>query len=183
MFHEFMCDRTPDSDRSGEYVASSPLSVLASGLEQLEATRSRLSKENILTNMFRLLFVQSPRDFSPTARILTNSLGPAWGGESLGVGNSTVSQAVQAATGLTRTAIRKLYAKLGDLGSIASEAKQRQSLLFQHRSLSIADLWDSMQSISKRAGAGSGTARLAACTLLLRRCSSIEIKYVTRALL
>lgn len=93
-----------------------PYSFLAHTLATLSGTRSRIVILNTLTNCLRTITKHHPQSLLPALYLLSNSLSPPYSPLELGLGGSTISKAIQHVSGLTASALKRLYNTTGDPG-------------------------------------------------------------------
>ena len=108
-----------------------PYSLLAAALEALEATKSRLKKETILTNAFRLMMANnvSVEEVEAACYLLApgkdaqqggHRLRPDWVSEKpLSIGYKAISAALMEATGASQVEMKRLSHELHDMGLVA----------------------------------------------------------------
>ena len=95
-----------------------PYSFLAHTLAILSGTRSRIAILNTLTNCLRTITKHHPQSLLPALYLLSNSLSPPYSPLELGLGGSTISKAIQHVSGLTASALKRLYNTTGDPGKL-----------------------------------------------------------------
>ena len=95
---------------------SAPYSFLAHALATLSGTRSRIAIMNVLTNALRTVIKFHPASLRSTLYLLSNALSPPYSTVELGLGPSVLSKAIQDVSGLTASALRRLYNSTGDPG-------------------------------------------------------------------
>lgn len=98
--------------------SAAPYSFLAHALATLSGTRSRIAIMNVLTNTLRTIIKYHPASLRPTLYLLSNSLSPPYSPIELGLGPSILSKAIQEVSGLTSSALRRLYNSTGDPGEL-----------------------------------------------------------------
>lgn len=95
-----------------------PYSFLAHTLATLSGTRSRIAKLDTLTNALRTICRQHSPSLLPALYLVSNSLSPPYSPIELGLGPSTISKAIQHVSGLSSTALKRLYNQTGDPGKL-----------------------------------------------------------------
>ena len=90
-----------------------PYLHLAWAFELLCSTTRRLTKADVLVNMFRSLMALAPEDVLPAVYLSSNKLASSFEGIDINVGGSTVSAAVIQATGTSSEKMKQLYTELG----------------------------------------------------------------------
>jgi DNA ligase 1 len=100
--------------------SAAPYAFLAHTLATLSGTRSRITIMHVLTNALRTIIKYHPASLRPALYLLSNSLSPPYSPTELGLGPSIVSKAIQDVSGLTSSALRRLYNTTGDPGELES---------------------------------------------------------------
>jgi DNA ligase-1 len=159
-----------------------PYSFLVHSLSTLSGTRSRKLILNTLTNTLRTLIRHHPAALLPTLYLLSNSLSPPYIPTELGLGPSTISKCIQNVSGLSSTALKKLYARTGDAGDVAFEAKSKVLTLIPHPPLLITLLYESLLKISRTKGPGAIRKKLQIVEKLLGSAKGEETRYLVRTL-
>lgn len=95
-----------------------PYSFLAHTLATLSGTRSRIAKLDTLTNALRTICRQHSLSLLPALYLVSNSLSPPYSPIELGLGPSIISKAIQHVSGLSSTALKRLYNQTGDPGKL-----------------------------------------------------------------
>ena len=163
-----------------------PYAHLAATCAALCATRSRLSKTQILTNSFRALLHLSPQDVLPSLCLLTGSVAPASAPNSdLRCGSSAISAALREATGASAAQLSDAARASGDLGDAAAQLKCSQRLLLLPPPLTVSDLLSQLHSLAAvGGGAGAGARRKTILVSLLRATRGAEEpRFLVRSLL
>ncbi|KAM7278267.1 hypothetical protein ACFE04_005401 [Oxalis oulophora] len=143
---------------------AAPYIHLARTFELVEAEKGKIKATSMLCNMFRSLLVLSPEDVLPAVYLcthkiaadhenmdyvflwrITNSLKMA---QELNIGGSLVTSALEEACGTSKTKIRDMYNKCGDLGDVAQQCRQTQKLLAPPPPLLIRHVFSSLRRIS-----------------------------------
>ncbi|CCM01478.1 uncharacterized protein FIBRA_03532 [Fibroporia radiculosa] len=159
-----------------------PYSFLAHTLSSLSGTRSRITIINILTNALRTITGQHPPSLLPALYLLSNSLSPPYSPIELGLGPSIISKAVQHVSGLTSTALRRLYNSTGDPGDVAYEAKSNVRTLIPHPPLHVPDVYDALLQIALARGQGAANQKQKIVEKLLVAAKGEEIRFLVRTL-
>jgi|EP00624_Nannochloropsis_granulata_P007074 hypothetical protein len=103
----------PSSDGCWPRGQPAPYLHLAWAFELLCSTTRRLTKADVLVNMFRSLMALAPGDVLPAVYLSSNKLASSFEGIDINVGGSTVSAAVVQATGTSSEKMKQLYVELG----------------------------------------------------------------------
>ena len=89
---------------------AAPYSFLSRVLAMLSQTRSRILMLNILTNALRMLILHDANSIVPSMYMISNSLAPPYVPVELGLGPMIIIKALQAVSGLSAAALRKVRA-------------------------------------------------------------------------
>ena len=95
----------------------------------ITSTRSRIKIVDTLTNLLRLLIISDSPSLLPAVWLATNSIGPGYENNELGLGGSILSKAILKVSGISKPALKALGNKYGDPGDVAFDAKVRQRTL------------------------------------------------------
>ncbi|KAI0032476.1 ATP-dependent DNA ligase [Vararia minispora EC-137] len=161
---------------------SAPYSFLAHTLSSLSETRSRILILNILTNTLRVLLRHHPASLLPALYLLSNSLSPPYLPVELGLGPSTIAKCIHSVSGISHTALRKLYTSTGDAGDVAFEAKSKVRTLIPHPPLLISSLYSSLLKIASAKGQGAQRERQRIVESLLVSAKGQEVRFLVRTL-
>ncbi|KAL9274838.1 DNA ligase 6-like protein, partial [Drosera capensis] len=159
-----------------------PYIHLARTFDLLESEKGKIKATSMLCNMFRSLLALSPQDVLPAVYLCTNKIAPDHQNMELNIGGGLVTTALVEACGTNRNKIRDMYNRLGDLGDVAQECQQTQSLLIPPPSLLIKDVFSALREISIQSGTGSTAKRKGIILGLMRSCRDKEIKFIVRTL-
>ncbi|OJA13073.1 hypothetical protein AZE42_01894 [Rhizopogon vesiculosus] len=159
-----------------------PYSFLVHALVTLSGTRSRIVILNTLTNTLRTLLNWHRPSLLPSLYLLSNCLSPPYSPVELGIGSSVISKAIQHISGLTSSALRRLYNSSGDPGDVAFEAKSNVRTLIPHPPLPIAAVYDSLLNIANSKGQGAAKQKQAIVEKLLVAAKGEESRYLVRTL-
>lgn len=175
-----------------------PYRVLAVALDALEATKSRLSKDTILTNAFRALLAMSASVeevaascylFAPAkdAQSGGHRLRPDWAeGKPLSIPHKSITASLLEATGSTKAEMNRLYHELHDTGEVAlalRDAGGRQKLLKKPAPLTAGSVRKALLALSELSGQGVERAKTAKLGALLRAAEGTELKWLARTFL
>ncbi|KAL8161820.1 hypothetical protein V2J09_013309 [Rumex salicifolius] len=162
---------------------SAPYIHLARTFELVEGEKGKIKATSILCNMFRRnLLDLSPEDVLPAVYLCTNKIAADHENMELNIGGSLVTGALEEVCGTSKSKIREMYNNLGDLGDVAQECRQTQSLLVPPSALLIRDVFSTLQKISLQTGNGSTAKKKSLIVGLLRSCREKEIKFLVRTL-
>ena len=176
-----------------------PYSHVAAALEAVEATRSRLAKELILTNAFRAaLALQASAEcheamcylLAPTKDAQTGGhrIRPDWSPDSapLGLTSTAIRNAVLETSGASRAQFSAAYKKSGDSGSAALSLREcggRQTLLLQPQPLTAAGVLKTLRALPSLSGTGAESRKSQRLASLLRAARGVETKWLVRTFL
>lgn len=93
-----------------------------------------------------------------------------------------ISKAIQHISGLTSSALRRLYNSLGDPGDVAFEARTNIRTLVPHPPLFIADVYECLLKIANSKGQGAAKQKQAIVEKLLVAAKGEESRYLARTL-
>lgn len=161
---------------------NAPYSFLAHALSMLSATRSRILILNILTNTLRALIVYHPASLLPALYLLSNTFSPPYSPIELGLGSSVITKALQHVSGLSSTALRKLYNETGDAGDVAFAAKSSLRTLVAHKPLTILGVYRTLMQIAHSKGQGSVKLKQSLVEKLLVSANGEETRFLVRTL-
>ncbi|KAJ0971603.1 hypothetical protein J5N97_019562 [Dioscorea zingiberensis] len=159
-----------------------PYLHMARTFDLVEREKGKLRTTTMLCNMFRSLIALSPEDVLPAVYLCTNRIAADHENMELNIGGNLVVAALEEACGANKSKIREMYNAVGDLGDVAQECRQTQSLLAHPRPLSIQNLFDTLQKISLETGNGSAVRRKNLVVNLMRSCRGMEMKFLVRTL-
>ena len=175
-----------------------PYAHVAAALDAVSATRSRLTKELVLTNAMRapLTLGATPADIEALCYLLSpakdaqsggHRLRPDWSADArpLGITHGALTAAILEATGANRAQLSAAYAKLRDSGDAALALRDgstggRQLLLVKPAPLSVAGVHRTLLQLSTMSGSGVEKTKSAKLSALLRAARGTEIKWLVR---
>ncbi|XP_044468176.1 DNA ligase 6 isoform X2 [Mangifera indica] len=159
-----------------------PYIHLARTFDLVEAEKGKIKAMSMLCNMFRSLLALSPEDVLPAVYLCTNRIAADHENIELNIGGSLVTSALEEACRTNRSKIRDMYNRLGDLGDVAQECRQTQTLLAPHSPLFVKDVYSVLRKISVQTGSGSTGRKKSLIVNLMRSCREKEIKFLVRTL-
>lgn len=124
-----------------------PYIHLARTFDIVEGEKGKIKATSMLSNMFRSLLALSPEDVLPAIYLCTNKIAADHENMELNIGGSLVASALEEACGTNRAKIREMHNILGDLGDVAQECRQTQSLLLPPSPLLIRDVYSVLRKI------------------------------------
>lgn len=173
----------PDDERK-----AAPFGLLSRAFVLLSSTRSRLKIVTVLTNVLRVLLTHDPTAVLPAVYLVSNHIAPSYDGVELGVGGRTLNRVVSSVTSASPALMKQLWARTGDPGDVAFEARKARGnrrLFFGPAppALLISGVFDTLLSIAASTGQGSANRKADLVTRLLRATRGEEIRFVARILL
>src|SRR5579872_462933 len=176
----------PEGDESP---SSSNFLEFAETCGQVEATRSKLAKIEIVSNYFRKL---SDKDLRIASTFLSGKVfAPGFPTSEINVGYSLIWKAVSSFHSVQDSELSQYYFKYGDMGSaiedwLRSNGKQdrRSGKLFSEESdLRLSDFYDALVDLAKASGKGSTSRRLGILERVFTLAKDpIEVKLIVRIL-
>lgn len=155
--------------------------TLVSFYEKLESTTKRLEKTFIISE---LLDKTSKDDLTAVIYLIQGEVFPSWSEEKTGVSSRLIIKAIAAASGMSPGKIEKDWAKIGDLGEVASNLikTKHQKTLFSKK-LTVKKVFENIRKLSTLVGQGTVSKKIALVAELLTSSSSEEAKFITRTVL
>ncbi|KAF5370718.1 hypothetical protein D9758_001891 [Tetrapyrgos nigripes] len=159
-----------------------PYSFLAHALSTVCATRSRITILDTLSNAFRVILTRHSQSLLPAIYLLSNTMSPPYSSLELNIGPSVISQAIQHVSGLTPSALRKLYNNFGDIGDVAFAAKSNTRTLIPHPPLLVSFVYKTMYKIATSHGQGAAKQKQKLVETLLVAAKGEESRFLARTL-
>ena len=147
-----------------------------------EGTRARTAKVAALASALTDVFANAPAHLPFAARFLTGTMLPTEDGRTLGAGGRLVFEAAMSVTGMPAEELGTRARRAGDLGTAIGEAVEAAALAGRPTAAGLR-IEDAEAVALALAGTGSRGKKLEALCEALARCSAIEARYLTRALL
>lgn len=145
-------------------------------LEKLENTASRIEMYGVLAELFR---DAKPEEVAPVAYLCEGRLLPAFEGLETGMGDRFAAAAIANAVEISLEEVTGLYAKIGDLGSVAEQSTPRS----RRSQLEMLEVYESLLGIARTSGRGSAEDKQRQLTNLLKRATPLENRYLVRIIL
>jgi DNA ligase-1 len=174
-----------------DWTGPMPYKTLCDALALIEETSSRLAIQVCLTKLLRsILLTRTAKDDLLTVLYLaSNSVAPAFDCVELGIGDAILIKAISEATGSSSAQIKARYQKEGDLGSVASQAKNQQRTLggffasnAVKKVLSAKEVLTVFRQIASTKGNSSQKQKVDSIKKLLVVATQLETKYIIRGL-
>ncbi len=157
---------------------------LAEFFEKLEATSSRLSLIEILSDLFK---EASASEIPMISYLLQGRVAPFYEAVEIGMAEKSVAKSMSRVYGKDVEEITKLYGKAGDLGKVASELASHPEFIsgsknrFRIKSgMTVKEVFDALLKITTFSGDGTVENKVAALSDLLEKSSGIEAKHLVR---
>jgi len=148
---------------------------LASYLERLEATPSRLEITRILSELFK---ASSISEIDKVVYLSLGILAPNYEGLLLNLAEKMIIRTLARAYQKDSANVLGLFKKLGDIGTVAQELSIGRKP--QGTSLSVTDVYERLLDIAKDNGEGSQDRKIEMTSSLLKNLDSLSVRFVTR---
>jgi len=150
-------------------------SELTEYFEKLEATASRLSLIEILSELFK----KTPAaEIEKIVYLIQGRLAPFFVPIEIGMAEKTVAEALAMAYGSTKEEVLQSYQDLGDMGLAAYELAQSSKL--KPQALSVDEVVNTLTQIANTKGNGTVEKRQILLSDLLKKLDSISAKHLVR---
>jgi hypothetical protein len=165
-----------------------PFEVLCQAFADIEAITSRLAIQEILTTLFRKIFLKTPNSMTDVLYLASNSVAAAYECVELGIGDAILLKAVAAATGTAVPMIKQKYETAGDLGSVAAACKGKQKTLggffgaTAKVPLTVTEVLKVFREIAETKGNQAQKGKIEKIQKLVVRATTVETKYIIRGL-
>lgn len=149
---------------------------LTAYFERLEATTSRNTMIQILAEMLRH---PAAEEMDKVVYLCQGRLVPFFEPLEIGVGERLAEDAIALAYGATKTEVRRVYDRLGDMGLAAAElatAGERPP----EDGVTVLDVYARLDEIARASGAGAVERRVNTLAATLRRLDPRSAKYLAR---
>jgi len=156
-------------------------SILADTYEKLEETSAKLSKTNILSELF------SKTSSEKLPKVVLLAIGrvfPSYSEFELGIATQMMIKAISKATGFKTKEIEKKFKETGDLGLATEECiKSKKQTILLKKKLTIDMLFENLQKLAHITGVGSQERKLNLIAELLVSAKPKEARYIVRTIL
>ena len=147
-------------------------------LEQLEQTSSRLTLIDILSELFKVVKAD---EIDKVVYLIQGRVGPFSEAVEIGMSEKLVAASIGRAYDTDKEKVLKEYAKVGDLGKVASQlASHPEREKRAEGSLAVNEVFDTLTEIAKTTGAGTVEKRINLLAGLLRVSDPISAKHLAR---
>ena len=156
-------------------------SILAETYEKLEKESGKIKKTEILSELIKKI----PTDILPKVILLVSGkIFPFYSEEKTGIANQMMIKAISKSTGISESEINNKLKDLGDLGLVAEDCiKLKKQKTLSQKSLTIENVYENIQKLSKIVGTGSQERKLNLITELLASAKPKEARYIVRTIL
>lgn len=168
--------------KAGESI---PYMALVSTFEAISKISGRLEKESIFCRLFRAIISTTPSELDTIVHLASNSVGPAYEGLELGIGDSLLVKAVCEATGRKKDAVEEDYEREGDLGTVALLSRNSQKTLSfaaKPKPLHAMHVLEMLRAITRTKGERAQGRKVDIIKGIMVKCQGSEAKYIVRAL-
>lgn len=149
--------------------------VLAEYFEKLEATSSRLSLIDILSDLFSELKAE---EVPMVSYLIQGRVAPFYEPIEIGMAEKSVAGAIARAYSVDREEVLNDYGRMGDLGKVAESLNSKSK---SHESkLSVKDVFETLKEIAGFSGDGTVEKKISTLENLLKSVSPIEAKHLAR---
>jgi len=150
-------------------------SDLASYLERLEKTSSRIEITKILAELFK----KTPaNEIGVTCYLVLGELAPSFRGVILNIAEKMMFRVLAKAYNKDVLSVIEMYKKKGDLGLVAQELGTRHKAL--GTSLSVAEVHEELMKVAREGGEGSQERRIEILVNLLKNLDPLSSKFASR---
>ncbi len=151
---------------------------LASFFERLEATSSRLSLIEILSELFKS--VETPEEIEKICYLVQGRIAPFFEALEIGMAERTAASAVAQAFGVDREDVLVEFDRLGDLG-LATQKLAKESRIKNHESrITLTEVFQVLKAIAMTSGDGTVEKRVNLLADLLKKLDPISAKHLVR---
>jgi DNA ligase-1 len=154
-------------------------SELATYFDKLEATSSRLSLIDILSELFKS--IKTGSEIEEICYLVQGRVAPFFEPIEFGMADKMVASAIGVAFGSTKDAVWEAYQKKGDMGEVAQQLAAKGSV--KSAKMSVGEVVVLLTEITKTSGEGSVEKKVTLLSNLLKQLDSISVKFVTRIVL
>ncbi len=154
-------------------------SALVETYARLEATTKRLEMTDILAE---LLQSASPDEIEKIMYLTQGKIHPDWTGEpEIGMAEKMVVDAISKASGQPKKSIERLLAETGDVGHSAEQSLMEKKItMLGSRNLTVSDVYNTLDEISKISGKGSSTKKIDRLVSLMVNTTPLGARYLAR---
>ncbi|KAL7275622.1 hypothetical protein RUND412_001433 [Rhizina undulata] len=183
--HQNFCPEEYSHVLSSWPCGKAPYALLTRAFVIVSSTKKRLKIRDTLVNFLRLIIKFDPESVLPAVWLITNSIGPAYENNELGIGPSILKKALLKVSGITPATLKRLHNKHGDPGDVAFEVKVKQRTLGFRKPapLTIQYVYETLTKIASTFGKGSQETKGRHVERLFLDAKGEEIRFLTRTLI
>ncbi|MEK9178467.1 MAG: ATP-dependent DNA ligase [Patescibacteria group bacterium] len=146
-------------------------------LDKLEATSSRLSLIEILSELFK----KTPAsEIEKIVYLIQGRIAPFFAPVEIGMAEKSVASALASAYGSDKEKVLALFNKLGDMGLAAYELARNSKFEIRNSKLSVGDVFETLEEIAKTSGEGSVEKKQSLFSELLKKVDAVSAKHLVR---
>ena len=155
-------------------------SEVSSKFMKMEATTKRLE----LTSILGSLLEDAGDDLKELVYLIQGKLAPDYEGVQFGVSVKLIVKSLASVSGLSEEEVNKLFYKNGDLGTTASEIREKmsQKALFNEE-LTVHYVYTKLLELAKSSGSGSVKGKTGIYADLMVNSHPDDIRYITRIIM
>jgi len=150
--------------------------------DAVAGTTKRLTKTRLVSNFLRSVIALSPEQLVEVFYLCCNKIAPQYEGIELGIGDTILLKAVSEATGTTMKKLKEELGRIGDIGTLAQQKRNKQRTIFPPPPLKISGVFKNLLKLAKTTGHKSGTVKGDLIKKMIVSCRESEIKYIIRCL-
>ncbi|KAK9455293.1 ATP-dependent DNA ligase [Dipodascopsis uninucleata] len=159
-----------------------PYAALCEMFQKVEATTKRLEIISLCSSFYLEVLTLTPESLLQVVYLSINRLCPDYEGIEIGIGESILMKAIAECTGRSMHQIKSSYKDIGDLGTVARNAKMNQPTMFKPKPLTVQRVFSSLKEIALITGSQSQNRKIIIINKLLSACVGDEAKYLVRSL-
>ena len=148
---------------------------LASFLERLEKTPSRIEITKILAELFKKT---SAEEIDITTYLVLGQLAPSYAGIILNIAEKMMLRVLVEAYKTDSSIVISQYKKTGDLGETAQRLAEKNK--FNGKSLSIKEVHEKLIKVAQTSGEGSQEKKVKLLSDLIKSSDSLSVKFISR---
>jgi DNA ligase-1 len=157
-------------------------SDLAKYFQRLEATASRNTMTEILSELFRRA---KPKEIGEICYLLQGRTVPLYEAIEFGVADKFMIRAIALAYACDENKVRQSFKKFGDLGKAAEDCYHarppaRRVTEHDNKGLSVHEIFVSLDTLARVGGAGSQEKKIGLLAELLRGTDALSARYIAR---
>jgi len=151
--------------------------TLATYIEQIEKTSSRLTITQLLSDLFKKL---QEKEIDKTVYLLSGRVAPLFEAVEFGMAEKMVIKSVALAMNVDKKYFETEYKKIGDLGLTVEHFKKQKHTLFEERDLSILEVFEKLKALALLGGSGSQDKKINILSDLVRCLDGLSARYIVR---